>query len=196
MLARHGYGVLLWDARGRGRSEGTQNAWGWGWPRDVEGALAFLKTRPEVDPARIGGLGLSTGADVLVQVAGTSGGLHAVVADGTVASSYEDVTRVYGRGMMTPFFMAEFAAVRVTSGTKPGPTLEDVMPHITAPTLMVAAGPQEKPAGEVYDRAAGSAPVDVWYLPKVSHTAAIREVAGEYEHRVTRFFDAALRVKS
>ena len=98
MLARHGYGVLLWDARGRGRSEGTQNAWGWGWPRDVEGALAFLKTRPEVDPARIGGLGLSTGADVLVQVAGTSGGLGAVVADGTVASSYEDVSRVYGRG--------------------------------------------------------------------------------------------------
>ena len=192
MLARHGYGVLLWDARGRGRSEGTQNAWGWGWPRDVEGALAFLKSRPEVDPARIGGLGLSTGADVLVQVAGTSGGLGAVVADGTVASSYEDVSRVYGRGLMTPFFMAEFAAVRVTSGAKPGPTLEDVVPQIKAPTLLVAAGEPERPAGELYDRAAGAAPLDVWYLPQVGHTAAIREVPADYERRVTRFFDAAL----
>ena len=192
MLARHGYGVLPYDARGRGRSEGTQNAWGWGWPRDVEGALAFLKSRPEVDPARIGGLGLSTGADVLVQVAGTSGGLGAVVADGTVASSYEDVSRVYGRGLMTPFFMAEFAAVRVTSGSKPGPTLEDVVPQIKAPTLLVAAGEQERPAGELYDRAAGAAPLDVWYLPQVGHTAAIREVPADYERRVTRFFDAAL----
>jgi hypothetical protein len=31
LLARHGYGVLLYDARGRGKSEGQQNAFGWGW---------------------------------------------------------------------------------------------------------------------------------------------------------------------
>jgi hypothetical protein len=192
MLARHGYGVLLWDARGRGRSEGRQNAWGWGWPRDVEGALAFLR-RSGADMSRVGGLGLSTGADVLVQVAGTSGGLGAVVADGTVASSFADVRRVYGVSAITPFFAAEFAAVRLTSGTKPGPTIADVVPHITAPTLLVAAGAPERDAGRVYDRAAGAAPLDVWYLPKVGHTAAIREVPAEYERRVTRFFDAALR---
>jgi uncharacterized protein len=192
MLARHGYGVLLWDARGRGRSEGRQNAWGWGWPRDVAGALEWLKTRPEVDMRRVGGLGLSTGADVLVQVAGTSGGLRAVVADGTVASSFADIRRFTGASPMTGFFAAEFAAVRLTSGTKPGPTIEDVMPHITAPTLLVAAGEQERRPGEVYDRAAGAAPVEVWYLPQVGHTAAIRQVAGEYERRVTRFLDAAL----
>ena len=33
LLVRHGYGVLLYDARGRGRSEGTQNSFGWGWDR-------------------------------------------------------------------------------------------------------------------------------------------------------------------
>ena len=72
MLARHGYGVLLYDARGRGRSEGRQNAWGWGWKHDVEGAIAFLKARPEVDLRGSGALGLSSGADALVQVAGTT----------------------------------------------------------------------------------------------------------------------------
>ena len=51
LLVRHGYGVLLYDARGRGRSEGQQNAFGWGWTKDVAGAIAFLKSRPEVDPA-------------------------------------------------------------------------------------------------------------------------------------------------
>jgi dienelactone hydrolase len=192
MLARHGYGVLLWDARGRGRSEGRQNAWGWGWPRDVEGALAYLRTRPEVDMHRVGGLGLSTGADVLVQVAGTSDGLRAVVADGTVASSFADVRRVYGASPMRPFIATEFAAVRLTSGTRPGPTLEDVMPHVRAPMLLVAAGEPERRPAEVYDRAAGAAPVTAWYLPKATHTAAIREFPREYERRVTRFFADAL----
>src|SRR3954451_6275513 len=90
LLARHGYGVLVYDARGRGRSEGPQNAWGWGWGKDLAGALAFLKGRPEVDAARIGGLGLSTGADVLVAAAGTRTDLKAVVADGTAAGSFAD----------------------------------------------------------------------------------------------------------
>ena len=42
LLRRNGYGVLVYDSRGRGESEGTPNAWGWGWEKDVDGALAFL----------------------------------------------------------------------------------------------------------------------------------------------------------
>jgi pimeloyl-ACP methyl ester carboxylesterase len=175
LLARHGYGVLLHDARGRGNSEGAQNAWGWGWDKDVAGALAFLKTRGEVDPERIGALGLSTGADVLVQHAGQRNDLKAVVADGTVASSFEDGRRVNGITAMTPFMAVEFAKVRVLSGSKPGPALEDMVKHITSPLLLIAAGPPEKPFGESYDRTAGNRPVDLWYLPDVGHTAAIRE---------------------
>ena len=192
MLARHGYGVLLYDARGRGRSEGTQNAWGWGWPKDVAGAIAFLKARPEVDPERIGGLGLSTGADVLVQVAGQGTDLKAVVADGTVASSFEDTRRVGGTSPLSAFMLAEFTTVRVTSGTTPGPALEDMMERVSSPLLLVSAGPQEKPAGDLYDRAAGDRPVEHWHLPDVGHTAAIREAAPAYEQRVTAFFDASL----
>ena len=74
LLARHGYGVLVYDARGRGESDGAPNNYGWGWPEDVEGALAFLRSRPGIDPARIGAVGLSTGADVLVEVAAQPGG--------------------------------------------------------------------------------------------------------------------------
>ena len=121
LLVRHGYGVLLYDARGRGRSEGQQNAFGWGWTKDVAGAIAFLKGRPEVDPARIGGLGLSTGADALVQAAGQGADLHAVVADGAAAESFEDWRRLQGIGAMTPFFAAEFATVRITSGAQVRP---------------------------------------------------------------------------
>jgi dienelactone hydrolase len=195
LLVRHGYGVLLYDARGRGESDGVQNSWGWGWPKDVAGALAFLHTRPEVDPARIGALGLSTGADVLVQVAGERSDLEAVVADGTAASSFEDAHRVSGWSPMTPFTALYFATVGVTSGTRPGPALDDSIRRITSPLLLISAGLPEKPFADHYARVAGDGPVEHWHLPSASHTAGIREAAPEYERRVIAFLDRALRAR-
>ena len=46
----------------------------------------------------------------------------------------------------------------------------------------------------VYARAARE-PVDLWELPDVGHTAAIRERAAEYERRVIGLFDRALRAR-
>ena len=193
LLVRHGYGVLLYDARGRGKSEGTQNAFGWGWTKDVAGALRFLNDRPEVDAARIGGLGLSTGADAMVQAAGQGANLHAVVADGTAAESFEDWRRLQGITAMTPIFAAEFATVRITSGAKSGPPMEDMIKRISKPLLLVSAGRAEEYKFNVkYDRAAGDRPVEHWNLPQAGHTAAIRDAAPEYERRVTAFFDRAL----
>ena len=193
LLVRHGYGVLLHDARGRGKSEGTQNSFGWGWTKDVDGALRFLKGRPEVDPERIGGLGLSTGADALIQSAGQRTDLHAVVADGAAAESFEDWRRLQGITAMTPFFAAEFATVRITSGAKSGPPLEDMIKRVSRPLLLVSAGRDEEYKFNVkYDRAAGSRPVEHWNLPEAGHTGAIRDAAPAYERRVTAFFDAAL----
>jgi uncharacterized protein len=193
LLVRHGYGVLLYDARGRGKSEGTQNAFGWGWTKDLAGALRFLSDRPEVDAARIGGLGLSTGADAMVQAAGQGANLRAVVADGTAAESFEDWRRLQGITALTPFLAAEFATVRITSGTKPGPPVEDMIKRITKPLLLVSTGRAEEYKFNVrYDRAAAGRPVEHWNVPDAGHTAAIRDAAPAYERRVTAFFDAAL----
>ena len=90
MLARHGYGVLLYDARGRGESEGSENNYGWDWSKDISGALAFLRERDDVDPGRIGAIGLSTGADALIDVAGERDDIAAVVTDGAAAGSFAD----------------------------------------------------------------------------------------------------------
>ncbi|HEX6620537.1 MAG TPA: CocE/NonD family hydrolase, partial [Solirubrobacteraceae bacterium] len=193
LLVRHGYGVLLYDARGRGKSEGTQNAFGWGWTKDIAGALRFLKGRPEVDAQRIGGLGLSTGADAMVQAAGQGASLRAVVADGTAAESFEDWRRLQGITAMTPMFAAEFATVRIVSGAKPGPPMQDMIKRVTQPLLLVSAGRREERDFAVeYDRAAGSRPVDHWNLPEAGHTGAIRDAPAAYERRVTAFFAAAL----
>src|SRR4029078_4666836 len=69
MLARHGYGVLLFDRRGEGRSEGGGNMLGWGGAKDIIAAVDWLKHRPDVDPDRIGGIGLSVGGGGAVEAA-------------------------------------------------------------------------------------------------------------------------------
>ena len=193
LLVRHGYGVLLNDARGRGRSEGQQNAFGWGWTKDIAGAIAFLKSRPEVDPGRIGGLGLSTGADALIQAAGLGADLHAVVADGAAAESFEDWRRLQGITALTPMFAAEFATVRITSGAKSGPPMDDVIKRISHPLLLISSGRQQEYDFNVkYERDAGDRPVEHWNLPDAGHTGAIRDAPAAYERRVTAFFDRAL----
>jgi hypothetical protein len=193
MLARHGYGVLLYDARGRGESEGMDNNYGWDWAKDVTGALAFLKGRDDVDPARIGALGLSTGADVLIEVAGTRDDLAAVVADGTAAGSFADWQRLRGFELGTVPGWMMFTTLRVVSGDPPGPPLEDMIARVSSPTLLISAGTDvEREFNLLYDRV-GAAPVEHWNLPDAQHTHGLRSHPDEYEQRVVRFFDDALR---
>jgi uncharacterized protein len=82
MLARHGYGVLLFDRRGEGASDGDPSSWGWGGERDIKAAIAFLRHRADVDPGRIGGLGLSVGGELMLQTAAETEDLKAVVSEG------------------------------------------------------------------------------------------------------------------
>src|ERR1044072_2213877 len=62
MLVRHGYGVLVFDRRGEGTSEGDPNALGWGFDDDLRGAIAYLRGRDDVDSNRIGGPAPPAGA--------------------------------------------------------------------------------------------------------------------------------------
>ncbi len=52
VLARHGYGVLMVDPRGQGRSGGRAMDAGWYGDRDVTASVAFLQHRSGVDPPR------------------------------------------------------------------------------------------------------------------------------------------------
>ena len=82
MLTRHGYGVLVFDRRGEGESEGDPNALGWAFHRDLEGALRFLRGRADVDDERIGAIGLSVGGEALLEASAKTRGFAAIVSDG------------------------------------------------------------------------------------------------------------------
>jgi len=192
MLARHGYGVLLYDARGRGESEGSENNYGWDWPKDIDGALAFLRRQPDVDQRRIGALGLSTGADALIQVAAARRDVAALVADGAAAGSFEDWARLRGTELGSVPGWLMFTTMRMTSGDPPGPALEDMVRRMRTPTLLVSSGTDvERDFNELYRRA-GSDRVTVWNLPDADHTRAIRQAPAVYERRVVGFLDREL----
>jgi uncharacterized protein len=192
MLARHGYGVLLYDARGRGQSDGSENNYGWDWAKDIAGALAFLRGRQDVDPNRIGALGLSTGADVLIEVAAQREDLAALVTDGAAAGSFEDGQRLSGTGIETVPAWLAFTTIRVLSGDAPGPPLEDLITRVESPTLLISAGTTvERDFNLLYAKAARGR-VEHWNLPDADHTRAIRQHPKLYEQRVVSFLDAAL----
>ena len=192
MLAHHGYGVLVYDARGRGESEGSENNYGWDWNKDIAGALDYLKSRDDVDPGRIGAIGLSTGAVALIDAAPERADIAALVTDGAAAGSFEDWHRLRGDDLgVAPGWMM-FTTIRVLSGDPPTRPLEDQVRKIEAPTLLISAGTvEERDFNLLYDEAARG-PVEHWNLPDADHTRAIRQHRVDYERRVVSFLDAAL----
>ena len=96
MLARHGYGVLLFDRRGQGESEGDPHGFGWEGEKDIKAAIEFLQRRPDVDPERIGGLGLSVGGELMLQAAAETDALKAVVSEGAGSRSVGEFREMPG----------------------------------------------------------------------------------------------------
>jgi hypothetical protein len=193
LLARHGYGVLLYDARGRGESEGAPSSWGWGWAKDAIGALDYVEVRTDVEHGRIGALGLSSGADTMLELAARRGDLSAVVTDGAALRTFEDARRLEGLRPESLSALVTFTAQRVFSGSPPPAPLADLVPKITAPLLLISAGTTaERDYNESYAKIAAGE-TEHWNLPHSSHTAAIRTDRVEYERRVVGFLDRALR---
>ena len=91
-----GYGVLLFDRRGEGESDGDPNALGWRGTRDLEAAIAYLRSRPDVIPDRIGGVGLSVGGEMMFQAAAETDDFKAVVSEGAGIRSVREAVHMDG----------------------------------------------------------------------------------------------------
>ena len=199
-LARHGYGVLLFDRRGEGRSEGKPNAWGWRGTKDIDAAVRFLESRADVDPGRIGGIGLSVGGEMMLEDAAHNRKLTAVVSDGAGARTFsEDMDQPRARTLVDkalgPVLSGvKTASVAVFANSSPPDNLKSLAPKIEA--AGAADRGAEQPPGEklnrVYARAGGDN-VALWEIPEAGHMGGIEARPAEYERRVTGFFDEALR---
>lgn len=196
MLVRHGYGVLLFDRRGEGESEGDPNAVGWGGDRDIKAAIAFLRERPDVDPDRIGGIGLSVGGELMLETAAETDTLKAVVSEGAGIRSVREATEAAWaeKWLAVPVWGGITVATAVFSNHAPPPNLNHVVERIAPrPVFFIyaAAGQGGEDLSQDFYESAGE-PKAVWEVPVGGHVGGAEARPREYERRVVAFFDEAL----
>jgi dienelactone hydrolase len=196
MLVRHGYGVLLLDARGYDGSQGDPNLFGWDDAKDIDAAVAWLQRQPDVHDGRIGGIGFSVGGEMMLQAAATNTRLRAVVSDGAgFRSVHEELLRgPSGWFTSVPEQAVQSAALTIMSGTPPPPSLKDLVPRI-APRHVFFIYAGHGAGGEEYNLdyyRAAHAPKELWQIPEASHTNGFQARPHQYEQRVIAFFDQAL----
>jgi fermentation-respiration switch protein FrsA (DUF1100 family) len=97
-LADRGYAALAFDFRGWGQSEGTQRQLESPTLKteDIVAAAAFLATRPEVDPRRIGGLGICASAGYMAGAVSASPHLRSLALVAPWLHDRAIVDQVYG----------------------------------------------------------------------------------------------------
>jgi hypothetical protein len=196
MLIRHGYGVLLFDRRGEGESDGDGNLYGWSGDKDVRAAISFLQTRADVDDDRIGGLGLSVGGEIMLETAAATPALKAVVSEGAGFRSIREASELPGaaRWLLFPQNLVLTGTTALFANEKPPPDLKEFIPDIAPrPVFFIFAthGQGGEELNPAYYDAAGE-PKTLWEVPEAGHTGALEARPQEYERRVIAFFDRAL----
>ena len=196
MLARHGYGVLLFDRRGEGKADGDPEGFGWNFDKDVDAAVAYLQHRPDVERGRIGGLGLSVGGEALLQAASDNTGLAAVVSEGAGSRAMsEEMADMSGAGKWpnAPLLAIKTASVALFSNTKPPTNLETLIPRIAPrPVFLINALHNEVDHKAPEYFAAAGEPKQRWLVPKGGHVGGFAAMPAEYERRVISFLDRSL----
>jgi dienelactone hydrolase len=194
MMARHGYGVLLFDRRGEGESDGDPNIYGWQGERDIHAAVKFLQSRPDVDPERIGGIGLSVGGEMMMEAAAESSALKAIVTEGGSGRSVRDSLANDDAPFAVLFNAIATSATAVFTGNLPPRSLKSLAPKLQGASFFVYGE-----NGQVVEEPANSAfyddapePKEIWEVPGSGHMKGIEAQPQEYERRLVAFFDRHL----
>ena len=194
MIARNGYGVLLLDPRGQGRSGGDNVRWAG--DRDLIAAAEYLRSRPDVDDDRVAGFGSSVGGEILLEAAAQSDAFAAVVSEGAGLRIGEGADLMKGaERLMTPAFTVLTLATTVFSNHGPPPPIADRIGLIAPrPVFLIYADPGQGGEAERqadYYAAAGQQK-ELWKVPGAAHTGGIDAQPREFERRVIGFLDRAL----
>lgn len=199
MLARHGYGVLTFDWRNLGESEGEHSTVGLEEQLDVAAAMDWLEGRADVDPERIGALSQSAGAAAVIHAAAQDPAIRAVVAETTFASLQDMMdTGVEQRTGLPAFpfapLVTAFGELRTggdISEVRPVQVIGRIAPR---PVLIIRAGRDDwVPAFNADElMAAAGEPKELWHADDAIHSKVMQTYPEEYERRVVGFFDEHL----
>ena len=162
-------------------------------------AIAYLKTRKDVDPNRIGGIGLSVGGELMLEAAAETDDLAAVVSEGAGARTRAEELDTEGLPKLDRWlghltYSLRDATVAILTGHKPPRHLKTLVGKIAPRPLLLIAAPNS-PNGEKLNRIyyqAAREPKALWEIPHAGPVNGIATHSAEYERRVVAFFDRAL----
>jgi pimeloyl-ACP methyl ester carboxylesterase len=198
-----GYGVLMYDERASGESEGRRRSYGWEDPRDVQGAIRFIE-KESGSAERIGIAGCSIGAQISLQSAAYYPELEAVWADGPSTVRARDIPSpknpimaliILGNYSLDWIFEVELGM------DAPAPMIEIIDDIAPRPIMLVGGGqPQPLMGSESesliprYAHYAGSN-AQTWVIPEAVHCDGPAHRPDEYAERMVEFFDSAFGIK-
>ena len=188
LLAKKGYGVLSWDARAHGESDGEISTIGYLEVLDVKAALDYALAQPEV--AHIGAWGGSMGGATLIRAAADFPEIEAVFIDSSFASLDDEFDFLVPYPLINP--LAKFLAQ-----TQTGINLNEInpindiakispRPVYIVHSLSDSVAPPD--AGEKLFNAAHE-PRFLWVEEDAAHLSIHLINERRYQSRLVGFFD-------
>jgi dipeptidyl aminopeptidase/acylaminoacyl peptidase len=191
LFASHGYGVIAWDFRAHGESEGDFSSLGYYEVLDAKAALDFAFAQPDVE--HIGAWGGSMGAVTMIRATAQYPEIEALVADSPF------VTLEEAMDLRVPFPIMR-SLIRFFAERQSGVTVESVRPidditRISPRPVFLIQGMGDgmvplDSAQRLYD-AAGE-PRQIWTENDVPHLNMYAFYKTGYTKRVIKFFDEFL----
>ncbi|MBI4081433.1 MAG: alpha/beta hydrolase [Candidatus Lambdaproteobacteria bacterium] len=191
-LPPQGFSVFLFDYRGYGASQGQPERAGV--IADGAAALAYVRTRPEVEPQRLIVYGQGFGAAYAIGALarGDTAGVKALVVEGGFASYRDLVRSILDRGVMTWAFQYPVAYLFFSDALRP---LDD-LPRIAGVPLLVVHGAFDQTVppenGLQLYRAFPGRNKAYWPIPGADHQAIFDSDQSPWRTRLRDYFRDAV----
>ncbi|GHO45090.1 alpha/beta hydrolase [Ktedonospora formicarum] len=197
-LWKAGHNILAFEYYGHGAVVGKPITLGYREINDFLGAVAYAKQR--APQTRLGAVGYSMGAAIVIMAAARTPEIEAVVADSPFATHKSPIEYAVHRTLHLPFILFEWMT-DVMLWWRAGYRFNQVEPlrdigRISPRPIMIIHGlkdsivdPRDAP---LLYKAAGN-PKELWLLPEADHCGAYFEDRVVYVEKLTAFFDQHLK---
>ena len=196
LFATHGYGVIAWDFRAHGKSEGEFSSLGYYEMLDAKAALDFVLAQPGVE--HVGAWGGSMGAVTMIRATAHYPEIEALVADSPYATLKDEMD------LRVPFPIMR-SLIRFFAERESGVTLDLVRPvddiaRISPRPVFIIQGMADgmvplDSAQRLYDAAGEPRHASRWVENDVPHLNMYAYYKTRYTKRVIKFFDEYLLAK-
>lgn len=196
MLREAGYGVLLYDARGCGASDGDLVSMGYYETEDLLAAIRFLRERGE---RRIACIGVSQGGATIALAAGRLAGVRGAVCESTYDDLDNSIERRFRHYIMLPSSVAG-SLLHPVGEWRLGCSIAAIAPadsiaRLRAPLYIISGDSDTRVWNQDTRRlfAAAPAPKDLWFVPGADHVDLYGYAPGEYRRRLLGFLERCMK---